>query len=119
MEFNFVSRKRSINHKTFYDTVLREPQYFYPIIVVHFLSVNFVEVIPTANQAFVPNNWLGSQTTRMYRAVNKPTDANKIQASVIRVPVPEHKIKTLVIERHDAHVVISWLSWYQIGINIH
>ena len=58
---------------------------FYPVVL--FFSIIFVEVIRTANQAFVPNNCLGSQTSRMYRAVNKLTDANKIQASVIRVPV--------------------------------
>jgi len=60
--------------------------------VSHFYSTFVLELIPTANQAFVPNNCLGSQTSRMYRAVNKPTNANKIQASVIRVPVSDEEV---------------------------
>ena len=42
--------------------------------------------LPTVNQAFSPSNFLGSQTWRMYRAVNNPTNANSVHASVIRIP---------------------------------
>jgi len=52
-----------------------------------FYFICYVQLILTVNQAFFPNNSVGSQTWRMYRAVNKPTNANKIHASVIIIPV--------------------------------
>lgn len=46
----------------------------------------FSLAVLTVNQAFSPSSCLGSQTSRMYRAVNKPTNANKTHASVIMIP---------------------------------
>lgn len=72
----------NLNPKSVFETALS--LHLLPFYLCCFI---FVEVILTANQALVPNNCVGSQTWRMYRAVNKPTNANRIQASVIRVPV--------------------------------
>ena len=42
---------------------------------------------PTVNHASFPQILVGCQTWRMYLAVNKPTNAKSVQASVISIPV--------------------------------
>lgn len=52
----------------------------------NFILMSWRFTLPTVNQAFSPSNFLGSQTWRIYRAVNNPTNANSGHASVIRIP---------------------------------
>ena len=65
-------------------------------------------MIQTVNHAFFPNISVGSHTSRMYLAVNRPTNANPVHAIAISIPessevkTKENTINAMHTQRKNA-----------------
>ena len=68
-------------------------------------------MIQTVNHAFFPNISVGSHTSRMYLAVNRPTNANIVHAIAISIPESSEvktKENTMQCTRKEKMLRIAW-----------